>query len=534
MATATGAVVPLAQLAASTARDPQFQIPATPVMNLSVPYAYVRDSLIVEGPHSRRVLSGAAARDVLPMLLRAMDGHSSWGEIAERTGLSDEQVLQVLNLLFMAGALEAGSDVPVGSSREHYVARMVDYTRFHPTRTLALNALDSSHVTIRAGEAIVGLLSASLAGVGISMARNGGGAAGDFVVINLDEHSSQDLRAMSSRYRAAGTPVLPFALGGEAFDLGPVAWPDFGPCLGCTAESLSGFARPSASQQIRAFGASAIAHELVNLIARVGNAQSATACIRVDMDRMTTSLSTVTPHLHCNVCGPGIVASDAPLSYEYETAVTFPPQRLVDPRRNQTHYEDSSARLTLEFREFAGAEICPLPPLGPGLGKLSMNGLSNSTLGEILAAAFGVRADASSAAGKVKRWAPTGGNLGSPQAFLQVVGVAGLQDALYAYRAPDHSLVRLAETDSSAADGVELVLTGEITRVAKKYGMFGYRVVSLDAGVATLHAALIAEAYGVDYVNRETWDEQSVLEQYSMIFRDQAITGVLSLRGAGR
>ncbi len=73
------------------------------------------------------------------------------------------------------------------------------------------------------------------------------------------------------------------------------------------------------------------------------------------------------------------------------------------------------------------------------------------------------------------------------------------------------------------------MLTGELTRVAAKYKTFAYRVVCLDAGVATLHVAILGKIYDVDVRLLPHWDEDELDRKYGLNYRDQAVTAVIEL-----
>ncbi|PMC03813.1 hypothetical protein CJ226_07185 [Microbacterium sp. UMB0228] len=105
-----------------------------------------------------------------------------------------------------------------------------------------------------------------------------------------------------------------------------------------------------------------------------------------------------------------------------------------------------------------------------------------------------------------------------------------MPDGLYAYYPPEHSLYRLGSSHArDDVKGVQLVLTGELTRVAAKYKTFAYRVVCLDAGVATLHVAILGKIYDVDVRLLPHWDEDELDRKYGLNYRDQAVTAVIEL-----
>lgn len=515
-------------LVAVTSQDPQFVIPPHPSMNKAVPYCSFVDRLVIEGPMSRRVVTGPSVCTVLLKLISVMNGQRSWDEIADVSRLSRTEVYQGLKVLFMAGALTEGEQKTSLNHREAYIARMIDATRVHQSLATADRALKSARVRILASSDLVKGLEHCVKAEGMKVV--GARAHADLIIVESSDYSKNKLKGLSRLAKEHGIALLPIARTSKGIRLGPVAWPQFGPCLSCSAEQAGAVSYVPWNDQFADYAAAVVAHEVTNLLGRIGTARTSNASVDIDFVTSQTDINVSLPLMHCDICGPGISETCQPLSYEYETSVTFPPRKLIDPRRNQVHYESSSARLTFDFREFPGCETVELPPLNDPLGTLAARGLTLDTLGEILAAGFGIRSYQQN--GKLKRWAPSGGNLGSPQAYLHSEGLPNLPDGTYAYYAPKHVLMRLPFPKKTLDRiGVQIVLIGEVTRVAKKYSTFGYRVVSLDSGVALLHTVLLAERYRIPYVNLPQWDEAQLTDKYSLSFRDQAVTGQIELYG---
>lgn len=526
-------VVTPAALAASTANDPQFRLPAAPSMNPAVPYVFVDDKLVIEATQSRRVLSGPAITRAVAPAAPLMDGTRNWSELAEETGVTDTQVVEMLSMLFMAGVLDDGVQAFDDTPSNRYVARTADATRVNANASSAIERLESGQVAVLANQPLASVLLADLSAhpIRARLVHSLDDVVDtDLLITDLSSFNGVDLTSIAVRLRELGIPVLPVRISGETLAMGPVSWPDFGACISCSSVShpaVSGFVNETDT----ALMAAMLSHEVVNLLGRVGQSVTNGSRMIVDLARFSSQQEFVSPDVSCGVCGGAAAGIPQFPAYEYEQSVAFPPHHLNDPRRHQAHYEDASARLTLEFRKFgSGAEAVRLPDLAGNLGELTTTGLSLETLGEILGAAFGVQTHQMAPDKKLPRWAPSGGNLGSPQAYLHSVGVAGVDDGLYAYFAPDHSLYPLKRPPKDGPRlGVQLVLTGELTRVASKYKTFAYRVVGLDAGVSTLHVSLLSRLYDVSVQVCSHWDEDALDEKFGLNYRDQAITAVLEL-----
>jgi SagB-type dehydrogenase family enzyme len=116
------------------------------------------------------------------------------------------------------------------------------------------------------------------------------------------------------------------------------------------------------------------------------------------------------------------------------------------------------------------------------------------------------------------RWVPSGGNLGSIEAFLIARQIDGIAPGAYLYMPEQHALARL---NQRGTDHVEAVLTtvcpedsapallvfaGGYGRIARKYGAFAYKLLHLDAGVSSSQLLLVAAAMSVPVESVSGWN----------------------------
>jgi SagB-type dehydrogenase family enzyme len=123
-----------------------------------------------------------------------------------------------------------------------------------------------------------------------------------------------------------------------------------------------------------------------------------------------------------------------------------------------------------------------------------------------------------------RRWAPSGGNLGSVEAYLVANCVPGLRTGVYLYKAEQHALAQLNQRDVDhvqAALGAMrpnapcqalLVFASSYKRIARKYGPFAYKLLHLDAGAASSQLLLVSTALGLSAECAEEWSE-GLMEQ---------------------
>jgi SagB-type dehydrogenase family enzyme len=146
--------------------------------------------------------------------------------------------------------------------------------------------------------------------------------------------------------------------------------------------------------------------------------------------------------------------------------------------------------------------------------------------------------------GPVSRWAPSAGNLGSPELFVAVRNIDGLPAGLYYYDAQDHSLTsltrrhggllpddlmaRVLRRESDLPEAL-VIFTGAFHRIARKYGAFAYRLMHLDAGAAAVQLEVAAAALGAHSRVSAIWPDDLLQEQLQLQPIQEQVTAVVSL-----
>jgi SagB-type dehydrogenase family enzyme len=170
--------------------------------------------------------------------------------------------------------------------------------------------------------------------------------------------------------------------------------------------------------------------------------------------------------------------------------------------------------------------------------------LTRDQLGCLLMLTAGIRDTGN---GQVQRWGATGGNLGSVELYLAVRRVSGLAPGFYFYQPFDHSLA-LFQRRSGALDiesfmqhailagandlpDVLILFTSAFHRVSKKYGVFGYRLVNLDAGAAISQLHLAARSMNIFSRTATSWADDLIAEQLNLDSPREHSTAVVALSG---
>ncbi|MHC5701738.1 TOMM precursor leader peptide-binding protein [Streptomyces tirandamycinicus] len=532
---------PAAVVAAAVSSDPQFRLPARPQLCRGLHVVDTPDGVVIDGGAERQHLRGASAAALRRLLLPLLDGSRDAAALARATGWSESAVHQAVATLYFAGVLEDAAqavpppegDGPSGPAAV-WMSRTLDCARVHP---------HSSHAALAAARARVRLsvraswrqpLRTALADLGITDVLPlppGEEAPEDaLVVADLAAPRATVDRIVEESARRGSRLLLADERDGRVA-VGPLVDPSATACAHCARAAVA--LRPLPLEEFlaaaptpgAATAAGLIAEELRALLLRGEPVQSLGGQLVVDLADSSTTTYKLTPDAGCRTCYPTAegrtdpLPDDGPLHYEH--AVAFPPRHLVNPKAHQHHFRPENVGLQFERLRYPNNPRQPLPDASlADLEKLAAAAEPPpwpEALAALMRFTAGLRGpgDEGEAGdpGRVNRWAPTGGNLGSPHVYALLRGVPGLPDGVHYYDAADHALTAMhPHTDhlgtliealgGEAADGgtrpgVHLVLASDIGRVARKYGPFAYRVGNLDTGCALAQLALTARAIGL-------------------------------------
>ncbi|MEU6084216.1 hypothetical protein [Streptomyces sp. NPDC047108] len=531
--------LPAAAVSRAVLGDPQFRMPVRPQLCRGLHVVETADGVIIDGAAERQYLRGGSAGALRGDLFPLLDGSRDLDALARETGWSPAVVRKAVAALYFAGLLEdadtavepAPGPGPSGPAAV-WMSRTLDCSRVFP---------HSSHVRRAAAQAVVRLavrtgwrepLRDALADLGLTDVAVFDGAdaadAPDGAVVVLDLSAPEMVAdAVLEAYADGGVRVLLADEHAGRVRVGPFVDPSATACLACAVAAVRPVPDPldwvagSGRTPRSVVAAGLVAEELRALLLRNEPAVSLGGQLDVDLDAFTTATYKLTPEPDCTTCYPSAAAEpeqlpDAgPLHYEY--AVGFPPRHLVNPKAHQHHFRPENVGLQYERLRYPGNPRIPLPDVP--LDALRDDGPGDDGRGwpELLAAVLrftaGLRTGQdrpeSAEPGRVARWAPTGGNLGSPHAFPLIQDCPGIPDGVYFYDAADHALTAMHPhtehlTDAVAHAGaagegprVHLLYAAETGRVARKYGAFSYRVGTLDTGCALAQLAVVADRTGL-------------------------------------
>ncbi|MDD9375791.1 TOMM precursor leader peptide-binding protein [Streptomyces sp. ZAF1911] len=528
--------------------DPQFRPPRYPLLCRGLHIVDTPDGVLIDGAAERQHLRGASAKAVRTRLFPLLDGARDAPALARETQWPVDTVEEVLSTLYFAGLLEdAGIEVeaPVpGPSPEAatWMSRTLDCSRAYPHSTFMARAAATAKVRHLLRPGWEDPLRTALRDLGLTDVERlepAGPVDGDAVIV-LDLSAPRDvLDRILIRCVEQDSRVLLFGTREARIEIGPFVDPSATACARCADaavgpqpadparwDSPGGEADAEDGPTVGARGLIAIgllAEELRAVLLRNEPAHSLGGQLVLDPSTGETEVRKLTPEPTCTRCHPSADGSTPPADAEplhYEYAVGFPPRRLVNPKSHQHHFRPENVQLQFEQLRYPNNPRIPLPDVP--LSTLSETGTTArpapwpEAIATALRYTVGIRTEQDALprtqGERVQRWAPTGGNLGSPHAHLLARGVPGIPDGIHYYDAAAHALTTMhphtGHLDTISAsllppprDGVpevHLVLTAELARVARKYGPFSYRVGNLDAGCALAQLSIAARRTGLD------------------------------------
>ncbi|MFW6692191.1 nitroreductase family protein [Streptomyces sp. MAR4 CNX-425] len=530
----------------------------------------VEDGVAVTGGPRRQHFRGKAAKQVLPGLLRLLDGTHSRDDICQTLGLTSMQLAKALSVLDHRGLLDHAPGLVrstgLTDAAAAYYSRVRSMAGYRETSDLTADLADSRVVVI-GGDDVAAPMAQDLVGSGVGTVVHvprippGGSRAlfegtGLAVVVWTGHEADGTAETAVAAAGMQGTPVLRVLLGADHLEFGPYLLPGYSVCLACLERGRheAGWdlpaSRPVTNGTLQTAVGLAAAQAVSFLLGGVGLVlDQRIVRTSVDSARMTHVLAT--PYPGCQPCGTtGIGDEPTPESSAvqlYEWAVRGAPL-VLQSRQSRSQAEQFTA-LESERPRLSSHPGWLLPegspPVSDGSGAEEDGPVpaanAAETFGELLRRVGGLRKGDGER--PTQRWTPSGGNLGSVE--LYVVGDTGradLPEVAFRYDDIEHRLIAvrpdlvtvddlLTATDLRPGESYDAViaLVAAFGRTSQKYRAFAHRLAHLDAGVAMTQLDTVAAGYGWQTAWAESWDEKAT-ELLGLHAREQLITAIAGIR----
>jgi SagB-type dehydrogenase family enzyme len=521
--------------------------------------------LLIEGGPRRHLLTGAAAASVVRKMLPLLDGQHTLGRLAAALDLPAGRVQQAVRLLDQCGLLEEGASLPPGALSPApdvalSLSRHVNVTRVRRRAGALAAALADSAVLLTAPPAIARPVADDLraAGVGQVMCsprlrsrdmRAVASAQRGMVVMEDDPENEGQSADVEDACRDQGAALLRFATRRGRVEIGPLFYRDYTACYTCFRGGYGSVTRDHPGAPATTAGrhdaetgwlaAGLVTGEILAVLAQVTAPRSFRMLTVTSVPGLDSSRYVVAPRPDCPVCGLGGPAAGGhgETADAYEWLVQDPPAELWPTAEIGSRPEFEA--LQSQRPEFPASPTHPLPPpadirppagmLGFGQAPLAPAGIiDEATIAGILLRVAGQQRHGGPGPGR--RWAATGGNLASAEAYL-LAGPSQFPDlpgSIFRYDDIGHGLVAvrrspvplaqcLAGTGLTAPPvQLAIVLVGAVGRVRQKYDTFAYRLTHLDAGCAAAQLAAVGRGYGLTVSFAPRWDDHlaDLLELY--------------------
>ena len=563
-------LISAAAMAYAVDHDPQFHLPVYPRFADSTVIVPLSDGLLVEGTAERQVFRGKAAVSLLPRLFPLLNGSRKIAEVCScLPDTPPEAVRNAVALLYTRGLLDEGG----GLSSDHsdfppevvdFFRRHVDVTRVNRSAEEALQRVRAAHLLIAGRDRQTAMLEAELLLCGFRyICKTGSDEVDNFAssfkpdLIVALVHQGFDQTALDDMSRIRKIPWLRVALAANVVQIGPYFEAEETLCYRCFTANVQESSDLDSTIPLASLAwLSLTATELLHLISKICPPLSVQDFVHLNLDNWTQTRFRLPKRPGCKICHPTsakVPLTHVPLALVYEQAVTFPSKRFLSPKDHQIHYRLANLELQHDQKLYPSAPLVPLPigpaPVGGYLEHLfnvtpRNHAPNRETISGLLLRGGGLR-EPRNPGQKVQRWAPTGGNLGSVQIYAMLWDVVDLLPGCYFYQPSVHGLVSLLPERSSYAlrslAAVALpdyrtanlaglfVLTGALSRLSAKYGLLGFRIAHLDAGVAVAQMQAVARGYGLRLAQTSAWNDEVLIEELGLNGAVEPVTAVLAL-----
>lgn len=404
-------------------------------------------------------------------LLAMLDGSHSLHEIADGNAVASLERKRLMRLLHRAGLLEDGHREEGGSA---YHALAMDQTRLHCNRARA-----SAHglrpvVCANLPDSLLHALQSA----GLVVVESGVEGDPAFQLVLLDCNG----RPANALAMIPGVPLLAIRFHGNAVDIGPWIQDEGGVTLDAlgrhiASETSNGVPLAESRTLLEAFAAHALGllvsgsapMVLTSTLDRTVMECEGPIVERIPVAPLCDRLQDTGDDLHDR------------LRARAESAM--PAFRYVGSKAHEAHHSPRNLMAALEIQEAGKAPLTEVP--GQALE------LSERVLA-LLSMSFGYVATEAG----LRRLAPSGGNLGSPEPLLWVQHRGALQVLRYLPLEGKLERVLTCSCGGAGRASLGILCMGNREKMARKYGRFGETLTRLDAGVAWafFHAAAQAQS----------------------------------------
>lgn len=512
--------------------DPQMTIPAKPVLTPGLKITQLKHALVIDGGSSRKVLEGKDATQLVPKILPLLDGTHTVPELARKLSLDVDKIEAVIALLKASGFIIASNNLPdtVPVDASYAVARHLDTTRRWSSVIDAFESVQRQALCLIGDYEFVTPLQKILLTDGIPV-----NVAGDFNDVGENAMcivvlgGKTELTSVKVLFERGISVILVGINGTQLWYTAPIDSTML--CFDCVYRLLSSVVTLKTEgpmAEYEDFNIALAALHIFNVVVGIGNTVMENGLVTIDLKSGSFEYRIFYRMPQCVNCGmPSGVVGGFP--YFYETVTSFVSKAKTSLKGHQNHYNPNNLALQWKRINYSVA------PRFSGNNCNDSSELKVKGIFDILKFSFGM--DPSE--GKtVRRISPSGGNMGSPQAYVVIPTSAGrIEPGIYFYDPFDHSLVLLLSIDfdifnhitNGKSKSALLVTVGDIRKIEAKYNSLALRICLLDAGVTAAQIMWNARKIGIHVSRILEWDDRLVGALLQLDLDEYPIMGIFML-----
>lgn len=542
------------QMALAILKDPQFKMPTYPRFSEGFRCIYLNgDRLLVKGGPEKQLLRGNSIHDILPYVIEKCNGTISLQEILNSSNYPSYNIFQVLSLLYARGLLQEGTaDVEVKNHPLYgFFDRLVDGTRANKNVNEAINKFTNTTLLIDylsvENRTLAEKLEEYLTPYGMDIEVNNLPKKIDdketlIIGICTNEEEIPYWKEKARTYYQDQVPFLFLWFRGDNLIVGPYVDRSETICFECFTDQIDRLQLTSVKKETSLneylIGFSLVVPAVTNIVSKIDLPLLTSNYVEVhDLKTLNRSTFIFTLSINCRTCSPEfndcINSAKVNLVSQYESVVEFPSRKNLNLKAHQNHYNAKNLNLTQEFKNYFSYPRVSL--------KEFVNEGIDSSISKLVTCMEYTTGIKEKTTYQVKRWCPTGGNIGSVNLYYVNRKIENLNKSIYYYQPMENELHQLTEQlndqdlinifgqDNEDIQGY-FILTGNIQKLSTKYRQLSFRLANLDAGVAMAQCQLVSHKLNWKVSRLESFDENSINDLLGLYDIGEIVTIVLKIR----
>ncbi|NWO15021.1 nitroreductase family protein [Virgibacillus sp.] len=540
------------QMAIAMVNDPQFKMPTYPRVSEGFQFINLNGNrLLVIGGPEKQLFRGKSIHDIVPYVVEKCDGTRSLQDILSSNDYPSENIFQVLSLLYSRGLLQEGESQAAKITHPLYkfFDTQIDGTRINKNVEEAINKVINTKVIIdyrsKEGKIASSILKEYMRVTGMNgdVSHNPKQKDNKEALIIGICTSDEEIPYWSEKSHQYYQEEIPFLLlwfRGEKLIVGPYVDNPETICFDCFTNQIERLNLSDVKEQTNRnqyhLGFSLVLPIITNIISEISILQLTQNYVDVfDLNTLDSQTILFTLSINCDSCRNQSINQSTMekvnLVSQYESLIEFPSRKYLNLKSHQNHYKAKNLNLTKEFKDYFNSPRIDLK-------RFDVEDM-DSPIRKIIRLMTYTTGIKEIVPHKVKRWCPTGGNLGSVNLYFLNRKVKQLDKSIYFFHPMRNELQQvtgewndvkqLFNQESNEVMGY-FILTGQVQKLATKYTHLSFRLANLDAGVAMAQCQIVAEKLNWKTTRINGFNEDLISELLCLYDIGEIVTLVIEIR----